>query len=78
MSTALDELLGMSKGQYVPPSAIGTVYGLLGEAGTALDYLERSVDEGSNWAAYMNTEGWTESLRSHPRFQALLRRAGYH
>jgi hypothetical protein len=39
--------------------------------------MEKSFAEGSNAIAYINAEPWTDRMRAHPGFQALLHRAGY-
>ena len=72
----LRELLAAAQSQYVPPSTIGTVYGALGDVDTAIDWVERSIEERSNAAAYMGVVPSNAPLRSHPRYQALLRRIG--
>jgi TolB-like protein/Tfp pilus assembly protein PilF len=72
----LRELLAMAQEQYVPPSTIADAYRELGDVETALDWMERSYDEGSNAVAYMIVDPWNAPIRSHPRFQALVRRTG--
>ena len=72
----LRELLAKARNQYVPPSTISGVYGALGDIERALDWMERSYDEGSNFVAYMAVEPWSDQLRSHPRFQSILQRTG--
>ncbi len=72
----LRELLATAQGQYVPPFTISVVYGALGDIETALHWMERSYDEGSNAVAYMTVEPWNDPIRSHPRFESLLRRTG--
>ena len=74
--SVLRELLSRAKMEYVPPSTIGSIYAALGEFDAAIDWMERSVRERSNAAAYFAVEPSKESLRSHPRFQALLQRIG--
>ncbi|HEU4893874.1 MAG TPA: tetratricopeptide repeat protein [Vicinamibacterales bacterium] len=74
--SVLRELLAAAESQYVPPSTIGTVYGALGELDTAIDWMERSIEERSNAAAYMAVVPSNAPLRAHPRFQALLQRIG--
>jgi TolB-like protein/tetratricopeptide (TPR) repeat protein/predicted Ser/Thr protein kinase len=71
------ELLSLAGERYVPPSSLAAVYQAFGETDAALDWMERSFEEGSNWIAYLAVDPWTEPLRDHPRFQSLLRRAGH-
>jgi len=72
----LRELLTMADHQYLPPGTIGAIYSALGDIDTAVEWMERSYDEGSNAVAYLASEPWNDGMRSHPRFQALLRRTG--
>jgi eukaryotic-like serine/threonine-protein kinase len=74
--SVLRELLSRAKTEYIPPSTIGAIYAALNEFDTAIDWMERSVRERSNAAAYFAVEPSKESLRAHPRFQALLRSIG--
>lgn len=69
----LDEVLALARHQYVPPASLFLVYEALGETETALDWLERSYDEHSNFMAYI---AHRRELRSNPRFQSMLRRVG--
>ena len=69
----LDEILVLARRQYVPPASLFLLYQALGETETALDWLERAYEEGSNFIAYIAQE---RELRSHPRFQSMLRRVG--
>ena len=71
----LDEILVLSQRQYVPPASLFLLYQALGQTETALDWLERAYDEGSNFMAYLGQEQERE-VRSHPRFQSMLRRVG--
>jgi serine/threonine protein kinase/Tfp pilus assembly protein PilF len=72
----LRELLAVPDRQYLPPGTIGAVYASLGDIETAVDWMERSYEEGSNAVAYLASEPWNDGMRSHPRFQSLLRRTG--
>jgi eukaryotic-like serine/threonine-protein kinase len=72
----LEELLERRGRQYVPPNLIGDVYLALGEVESALDWLELAVDERLNAVAYFGIDPDFVALRGHPRFRALLARAG--
>ena len=56
---------------------VACVYALLGEANRALDLLERTMPGASThrWA-WLAQDSDFDPLRSHPRFEALLRRHG--
>ena len=69
----LDEVLALARHQYVPPASLFLLYQALGETETALDWLERSYDERSNFMAYIASQN---ELRSNARFQRMLRLVG--
>jgi Flp pilus assembly protein TadD len=48
----------------------------LGESDRALDLLEAACDEGARFVAFLATWWIYDPLRSHPRWPALLQRAG--
>jgi TolB-like protein/Tfp pilus assembly protein PilF len=52
------------------------VYSLLGEIDTALDLLERTYEEYPRVLLQVNSDPELDALRPHPRFRALMRRAG--
>jgi TolB-like protein/Tfp pilus assembly protein PilF len=72
----LDEYLEMASRQYVPPTTPAGAYVAMGDVDAALAALERGFEEGSNMIAYLADEPSLAAIRSHPRFQALLHRAG--
>jgi tetratricopeptide (TPR) repeat protein len=49
-------------------------YAILGEIETALDYLERAIEKGTVSTAWMRNDEDLSSLRSHARFEELLKR----
>jgi eukaryotic-like serine/threonine-protein kinase len=61
---------------YVAPGSLAVVHAVLGDRELALDWLERAFDEGSNQIAYLGAQPAFRALADHPRFQALLARAG--
>jgi TolB-like protein/DNA-binding winged helix-turn-helix (wHTH) protein len=52
------------------------VYAALGEQTKALDLLEKAGKEQSTWLEFLNVDPAFDSLRSEPRFQALVREVG--
>jgi len=67
-----------SKGGYVSPYTIATVYAGLGEKDKAFEFLERAYQERSldiSW--HLKADLRIDNLRSDPRFQDLVRRVGY-
>jgi len=71
----LNQLLRDSADHYVPPAIIADLYEALGDADATLAWLEKAYSERSNKIAYLAADSHA-LLRSDPRFDALLRRAG--
>src|SRR5712691_3420846 len=67
----LDEL---SRQRYVSPYHMAYVYTGLGEHDRAMDWLERAYEERAGGVFGIKGSFLFTSLRSHPRFQALLRK----
>ncbi|MFB3924050.1 MAG: protein kinase [Terriglobia bacterium] len=53
---------------------VACVYSLLGEKETAIECLEKAVEHGFSDRQWLLHDSDFESLRGHPRFQALLKR----
>ena len=62
-----------AKSRRVAPGDFAVVYCLLGENEAALDWLDKAYDEYDSWMFQLEDPLW-DPLRTHPRFQALLRR----
>ena len=54
--------------------AIAWIYGALGEAESAFDWMEKAVDERDGLVAFLADNALFDPVRSHPRYQALLRK----
>jgi tetratricopeptide (TPR) repeat protein len=65
-----------SSGRYVPPYAVAVVHAGLGDRDQALAWLDKAYDERSDYMPYLGLEPMLDSLRSDPRFAALVRRVG--
>jgi TolB-like protein/Tfp pilus assembly protein PilF len=63
-----------SSGRYVPPYAVALVHAGLGDRDQALAWLDKAYDERSDYMPYLGLEPMLDSLRSDPRFAALVRR----
>ena len=72
----LDELGKFSKKTYVSPFYVAIVYAGLGKKEEAIDWLEKAYQDRSNGLVFIKVDPELDSLRSHPRFQDLLRRMG--
>jgi tetratricopeptide (TPR) repeat protein len=73
----LDQLKAPSAHAYVAPYNIAVIYAGLGEKDQAFAWLDRAYKERSYYLAqYLPTDSRLDSLRSDPRFPALLERMG--
>jgi tetratricopeptide (TPR) repeat protein len=72
----LEQLDAGAKHRYVPALPRALVYAGLGDHDGAFQWLDTAYDERSNRLAYLRRERVWESLRSDPRFAALLARIG--
>ena len=70
------QLNELGKQRYVSPYHLAVVYTGLGDRPQALDYLEKATDERFNWLVFLKVEPLFDSLRSEPRFSAMLQRIG--
>src|SRR5947208_3897277 len=70
----IGELKERSRHHYVFPSVFAYAYLGLGEKDRALTYLEQAYEEQDPGLFYLKASPLLDSLRSEPRFQALLRR----
>jgi TolB-like protein/predicted Zn-dependent protease len=70
----LKQLEDLSRARYVAPYHFAYVYTGLGDADRAMDYLEQAFAEGAGAIYGIKGSYAFASLRSHPRFTALLRR----
>ena len=73
----LGKLRDVSKQRYVAPYFIATVHVGLGDAESALEWLERAYQEHTGWLAYVQSQPEFEHMHSDPRFQDLLRRMNF-
>jgi Flp pilus assembly protein TadD len=72
----LSELEELSKQRYVSPADIGVLHGDLGEKDEGFQWLEKAYEERSNFLINLKVDPVFDSLRSDPRFTALLARMG--
>jgi serine/threonine protein kinase/Tfp pilus assembly protein PilF len=72
----LDDLTRLSRQKYVAPYFLAGAHIGLGENDRAIEYLEKSFEEHSQWLIYLHIDPSMDGLRDDPRFQDLLRRVG--
>ena len=71
----LARLAETAKTRHVSAYHRAMIHVALGETGVALDWLDRAHAEKSPWIGYLKVDPRVHALRSHPRFQALLRKS---
>jgi eukaryotic-like serine/threonine-protein kinase len=69
----LEELLKLARKDYVPASSCAVAYVALGETERGFEWLEKAVDE-QDTRIFLHLRMPSFSLRSHPRYHALLRK----
>jgi TolB-like protein/tetratricopeptide (TPR) repeat protein len=74
----LEELNARSLHDYVPPHNIALVYNGLGDQEAALTHLEKGCDDRDVRMTLLGVDPRWDSLRSQPRFRAILKRIGLH
>jgi hypothetical protein len=73
----VERLKAASKERYVPPAAVALTLSGLGDKDGALAWLEKADEERDPWTSGLKVEPMFDSLRPDPRFQDLVRRAGF-
>lgn len=73
----LNEFAERSDGKSAPALNCAYVYTGLGDHDEAFACLDRAFDESSAWIAFLKVDVKFDPLRSDPRFDELLRRAGF-
>lgn len=72
----IDDLRDLSRTRYVPPIDLAYVFTALGRHETALEYLERALDDRSFWVPFLGVEPMVDDLRDHDRFRAAIAQIG--
>jgi TolB-like protein/Tfp pilus assembly protein PilF len=68
-----DRILALSRQRYVPAYDIAVIHASLGEDETALDWLDKAMEERST-LSQVGVDPAMESVRTNPRFKAILQR----
>ena len=73
----LQSLTDISKQEYIPPTIFAVIYARLGQIEEAVTWLERAYEERDHGLIYLKVFQAYDSMRSHPRFQDLMRRLNF-
>jgi|SRR5579872_2924309 len=73
----LEQLIQLSREQYVSPYWLALAYGGLGEKMAVLDALERAYEQHDVWMVWLGTDPRLDGVRSEPRFSELVSRMGW-
>ncbi len=70
----LNKVIELSKHSYVSPWGISLIYVGLGQKDQAFEWLEKAYDERDHWMSSLKVLPIFDSIRSDPRFIALLKK----
>ena len=71
----LARLAQASTSRHVSSYHVAVIHLARGDTNAGLDWLERAYDEQSPWIGYLRVDPRVDPVRSHPRFESLLRKA---
>jgi len=72
----LDDIMKRSKHEYISPYLLAVIYFSLGENDQGFEWLEKAYEERDPELIYLKIEPAFDSIRSNPRFIALLKKVG--
>jgi hypothetical protein len=73
----LDQFSERSSSEYVPALNFAHIYAGLGDHEQAITALGKACEEKAIWIPFLKVDVKFHRLRTEPRFQALLRKAGF-
>jgi len=72
----LEDLIKRSKQEFVSPYFIAILYFNLKEKDKGFSWLDKAYKENDSWLNFLKVDPGFDSVRSNPRFKALLKRMG--
>jgi tetratricopeptide (TPR) repeat protein len=72
----IEDLKARAAKEYVSPLAVSEIYLALGRKAAAIDWLEKAVQERTDFVVLLNVDPIFDGLRETPGFQRLVRRIG--
>jgi len=73
----LAKLISVPQHEYVPSYFVGLIHLGLGNADSAIDWLNRACEERSHWVIFLNSDPAFDGLRDNSRFKDLLKKVGF-
>jgi serine/threonine protein kinase/Tfp pilus assembly protein PilF len=73
----LDQLSKLSQQRYVSSLHKALIYAGLGEKDQAFEYLYKAYDERESWMVSLKVAPYMDTLRSDPRYEALIKKMGF-
>ncbi len=73
----LAKLRALSKKRYVPSAYFAALYVRMKRKSEAFEWIDKAIEERSNWLIYLQVEPLFDFLRSDKRFDEVLRRVGF-
>ena len=73
----LQKLRALSKKRYVPAAYFAALYVRMKRKSEAFEWIDKAIEERSNWLIYLQVEPLFDFLRSDKRFDEVLRRVGF-
>lgn len=71
------ELIRSGQSRFVPPYNVALIYAGLGDRESSLEWLNKAFEARDAHMVFLTIDPKWDDLRSHPRFQQLLRRCGF-
>jgi TolB-like protein/tetratricopeptide (TPR) repeat protein len=72
----LEALMSMSQERYFSPVLIAAIHVALAETDAAFDWLDQACEAHDTWLVWLGVDRRFDSIRSHKRFRALLKKLG--
>ena len=72
----LEELMRMSQERYFSPVLIAAIHVALSETDAAFAWLDKACEVHDTWLVWLGVDRRFDSVRSHKRFRALLKKLG--
>jgi tetratricopeptide (TPR) repeat protein len=75
-SRGVEDVQELSKRRYVPACCLAALYHCLGNRELTFEWMEKALEELSNWLTYVRRDPLFDNLHSDPRFESIMRRIG--